>query len=78
MGIEVISGVLGAMLTERPQLGWHMSMIVSLGGFANTKKFNKHQLSLLGLELKDKTDIHEWLHNYSSNKNGLWLPVEEG
>lgn len=74
VGINIISQVLGAMTMERQRLGWHMAMIVSLEGFTKTKKYNRHELSLLGIELKSEDDIKEWLQGYTPNEKGLWLP----
>ena len=34
VGIEVINQVVGAMILEEPEFGWHAAMIVSLGGFS--------------------------------------------
>lgn len=38
VGIQVINEVLGAMITERDQFGWHAGLIVSTGGFTHTPK----------------------------------------
>ena len=62
------------MLTERPTIGWHAAMIVSKAGFRDFRKFNPYQLSLQGIELKDKNDLLKWLDDYEPNERGLWLP----
>jgi hypothetical protein len=74
VGIEIIDKVLGALLLERPEIGWHAAIIVSLGGFKHFRKYSKHKLSLLGLELKNRDDLLHWLEGYRPKKNGLWLP----
>ena len=62
------------MTMERPRLGWHMAMIVSLAGFSETKKLDRYELSLLGIELKSEAAIKEWLQGYTPNEKGLCLP----
>lgn len=76
VGIEVINAVHGAMLLEREKFGCHLAMIVSLGGFPDKMRYSQNRLSLRGVELKDKDDIHEWLRHYRPAKNGLWLPQD--
>ena len=74
VGIQVINGVLGAMITERDQFGWHAGLIVSTGGFRRVRKYTPLELSLRGIEMKDKKDLLMWLEDYQPDKNGLWLP----
>jgi hypothetical protein len=64
------------MLLEREKFGCHLAMIVSLGGFPDKMRYSKNQLSLRGVELKDREDIHEWLRDYRPAKSGLWLPQD--
>lgn len=77
VGITVINEVLGAMLIERETFGWHAGLIIATGGFAKTKKYSPIELSLRGIELKEKNDLLQWLDGYRPNKNGLWLPAPE-
>lgn len=74
IGIQVINEVLGAMITERDQFGWHAGLIVSTGGFRSVRKYTPLELSLRGIEMKDKKDLLMWLEDYQPDKNGLWLP----
>jgi hypothetical protein len=74
VGIEVINQVLGAMIGEKEQFGWHAAMIVSVGGFAEFEKWDRQQLKLKGIELKDKQDLLKWLQDYKESSSGLWLP----
>lgn len=74
VGIEVINQVLGAMIGEREQFGWHAAMIVSVAGFTEFEKWDRQQLKMKGIELKEKSDLLRWLQNYKPNDNGLWLP----
>lgn len=74
IGIEVINQVLGAMLDERPQFGWHAAMIVTLAGKKNLRKYSTEQLALKGVWVKDRTDVLSWLEGYSPSASGLWLP----
>lgn len=75
VGIRVINEVLGAMIRERPRIGWHASMIVTSGGFSEFRQIGKPQLALQGVELKDRDDLLRWLADYRPNKHGLWLPA---
>ena len=77
VGITVINEVLGAMLTERERFGWHAGLIIATGGFTKMKKYSPIELSLRGIELKEKNDLLQWLDGYRPNKNGLWLPAPE-
>jgi len=67
--------VLGACLSERPQFGWHAALIVSVGTFTRTRKFSRTELSLRGVELRDRGDLMDWLQAYELKGNGLWLPA---
>jgi len=75
VGITVINEVVGAMFTERERFGWHVAMIVAVGGFARFEKYSHLELSLRGVELKQKSDLLSWLRGYRPNANGLWLPA---
>ena len=77
VGIQVINEVLGAMITERDQFGWHAGLIVSTGGFRQMRKYTPLELSLRGVEMKDKRDLLMWLEDYQPDKNGLWLPTPQ-
>ncbi|MCP4548525.1 MAG: restriction endonuclease [bacterium] len=74
IGIDVINQVHGSILIERPKFGWHVGMIVSLGGFKKTRKLSREKLSLLGIELRDRQDILRWLGDWRPDRTGLWLP----
>ncbi len=74
VGVQVINEVIGAMLSERERVGWHASIIIATGGFAEPRKFARPELSLRGVDLKDRQDLLRWLDGYKPNKNGLWLP----
>jgi predicted Mrr-cat superfamily restriction endonuclease len=74
VGIEVINTVLGALFTERPQVGWHAGMVVSYGGFKSMMRYTPLQLKLMGLELRSRDDLLRWLSDYRPNRQGLWLP----
>lgn len=74
VGIEVINQVLGAMIGEKEQFGWHAAMIVTVAGFTEFEKWNKEQLKLKGIELKDRDDLLRWLKEYKESESGLWLP----
>jgi len=74
VGVEIIDQVYGAMLNERSQFGWHAAMIVSLVGFKDFRKYNRVELALKGIELKERDDLLRWLNGYKPNKDGLWLP----
>jgi len=77
VGIEVINEVAGATLLERPRHGWTASMIVSVADFTNFRNYTPGSLSLLGVQLKRKEDLLDWLKNYKPNRQGLWLPNPE-
>lgn len=74
VGIEVINQVLGAMIGEKEQFGWHAAMIVTVAGFTDFEKWDRQQLKLKGVELKDRNDLLQWLRDYKEKRNGLWLP----
>ena len=78
VGVEVVDRVYGAMLAERPNFGWHAAMIVSVSGFKEMKKYSIPRLQKLGIELKEKDHILEWLRDYQPHTNGLWLPARSG
>lgn len=75
VGIEVIDQVLGAFLSEREKYGWHAAVIVTASGFTEFEKWNREELRLKGLELRDKNDLISWLDNYQERESGLWLPA---
>jgi DNA-binding CsgD family transcriptional regulator len=74
VGIEVITKVIGALLSERPRYGWHAALVVSKVGFTQMKKFNRPELTMLGIDLKQKEDLLMWLADYKPSASGLWLP----
>lgn len=74
VGIGIINQVLGAFLSEKERFGWHGALIVTVAGFSEFEKWNREELKLKGLELKDKTDLTKWLSDYKECENGLWLP----
>jgi len=78
VGIKVINQVYGAMLEERPRIGWHVGMIVSLYGFQSFQKVTPQELIYKGIELRGREDVIEWLQSYKPNHNGLWLPKPLG
>lgn len=75
LGVTVINEVLGAMFSERDTFGWHAGMIIATGGFTDFRKYSPLEISLRGIELRDKHDLLRWLRGYRPNKNGLWLPA---
>jgi hypothetical protein len=74
IGVDVIDRVFGAMEIERPRHGWHMAMIVSLVGFKDFRKYSRVELSMKGVELKDRDAVTSWLRDYRPTDKGLWLP----
>ena len=74
IGVDVIDRVYGAVQAERPKHGWHMAMIVSLVGFKEFKKYSRVELTLKGIELKDRDAVTSWLRDYRPTDKGLWLP----
>jgi restriction endonuclease Mrr len=74
IGIEVINQVLGAMISERERFGWHAAMIVTQVGYKDFEKWDREELAMKGIELKDRDDLLGWLRGYKQNESGLWLP----
>jgi hypothetical protein len=74
VGVEVVNGVHGAFLRERIKHGWHLGMVVSLGGFKDFKSTSQMELKRLGIELRNGNQVLEWLKEYEPNHEGLWLP----
>lgn len=74
VGVEVVDGVIGAILAERERFGWNLGMIVTITDFKKMKKYNPQQLSMLGIELRNGDDVRRWLQDYQLHKQGLWLP----
>ena len=74
VGVEVIDGVYGAFSQERPRLGWHAAMIVSVAGFKDLRRYTNHELALRGVELRGYDDVKKWLADYKPSDKGLWLP----
>jgi len=74
VGIQVINQVYGAMLIEQPDFGWTAAMLVSLSGYKEFKKIDRHMLDKRNVILKDRNDISLWIDEYIPNKDGLWLP----
>lgn len=75
VGVELIDRVYGAFLAERAQMGWHAAIIVSISGFKDIKKYTPYQLKLMGIELKARNHLLQWLRGYKQRADGLWLPV---
>lgn len=73
VGMEVISQVYGAFALEQPIHGWTLAMIVSLGGFKDTKRLGRSDLELRNLHLKGRKDVLRWLGSYQLAPGGLWL-----
>jgi hypothetical protein len=75
VGIEVIDRVLGTMTREKPSLGWNIGIIVSLAGFKEFRNTNVESLRNLGIYLKGKKEIVDYLRSYTPRPDGgLWLP----
>lgn len=74
VGIEVINSVLGALISERENFGWHAAIIVTTIGFKDIEKWTPYQLRMKGVELKDRDDLLRWLRDYQQKEDGLWLP----
>jgi Restriction endonuclease len=74
VGVEVIDRVHGALLAERARFGWHAAIIVSASGFKAFEKYTLYQLRMMGIELKDRGDLLQWLKDYKQRADGLWLP----
>ena len=77
LGVEVVDHVYGAMVAERPKLGWHAALIVSIHGLRDLKKYSHDNLVNRGIELKDKNDLIRWLGDYEPNGGGLWVPKQQ-
>lgn len=73
IGVEVINQVYGAMVSEREKHGWHVAIILALGGASTTRGFNKDEYRNKGIEIKDKEDLLCWLRDYQPNDNGLYV-----
>ncbi|NVK63131.1 MAG: restriction endonuclease [Flavobacteriales bacterium] len=73
VGIEVINQLIGAISSERLLNGYHVGMIVSISGFKDVNKWSPDQLKYLGVEMRDSTDVNNWLDNYQFSDSGLWL-----
>ncbi len=74
IGVDVIDRVYGAMDIEKPLHGWHLAMIVSVVGFKEIKKYTRLELSMKGVELRDREAVVSWLRDYKPTDRGLWLP----
>lgn len=74
VGAEVVDRVYGAMCNERPRWGWDKAVIVSLQGAKKMRKFTKDDLKLMGIEIRDKGNVVDWLNEYRPGASGLWLP----
>ncbi len=46
IGVEVIDRVYGAMISERPHIGWNAALIVSLVGFKDFRKYDRQDWHL--------------------------------
>jgi len=62
------------MIGEKEKFGWHAAIIVTVAGFTEFEKWDRQQLRLKGIELKDRDDLLIWLRDYKESDNGLWLP----
>ena len=74
VGVQVIDHVYGAMLAERPRMGWHVAMVVSLYGFTSFRQYSRADLLHMGMHLKGRDDLVRWLKEYRPSRSGLWLP----
>ncbi len=74
IGVTVINAVYGAFMQERPAIGWHVAMVVSLAGFRDFARTTHQELALMGVELRDYDTIKMWLSDYRPSDKGLWLP----
>jgi hypothetical protein len=75
VGVQVVDRLLGAVAAERSKQGWHLGMIVSLAGFTDFRKYSNSDIKMLGVELRDESDVVKWLRNYKPSDKGLWLPT---
>lgn len=46
---------------------------VSVVGFKEIKKYSRLELSMTGIELKDRESVVSWLRDYRPTDRGLWL-----
>lgn len=76
IGVEVIDRVYGVMLSERKDFGWSAGMVVSVVGFKKFRKYTVEDIRNLGIFLKDRDDLLQWLNEYKESENGLWIPDE--
>lgn len=74
VGVEVVDRVYGAMHNERSRWGWDKAVIVSLQGAKKMRKYSKDDLKLMGIEIRDKSNVVDWLNEYRPGPSGLWLP----
>ena len=74
VGIEVIQQVWGAMMLEKQRFGWQAAIIVTLGGYKDLQKWTRQQVEMMGVFLKDRSDLLRWLTGYKQSQSGLWLP----
>ncbi len=77
IGVDVIDKVYGAMIQEKPTVGWDAAVIVSVVGFKQLRKYEPKELSAKGIELRGRDDLLRWLEDYEPNENGLWLPAPQ-
>lgn len=74
IGVEVIDRVHGAVTGERSRHGWTAAIIVSIAGFKKFRKYSLSDVANLGIYLKGREDLINWLEEYNQSPNGLWLP----
>ena len=76
IGIEEVRTVHGAMCLEKPIWGWDVGLIVTLSGFKDFRSTNKDDLAKMGIYLKDRKDVIEYLKAYKPRPDGgLWLSM---
>jgi hypothetical protein len=74
VGIEVIDRVLGTLTREKPTFGWNIGLIVSLAGFKNFRATDAESLKKLGVYLKGKEEVLDYLRSYKPRPDGgLWI-----
>jgi hypothetical protein len=73
-GIEIIHQVAGVLFLEREKHEWQHAVIVVPVGFQNIRNYNKNDLKIRGIDLRDKQNLIQSLEGYKPLKNGLWLP----
>lgn len=76
VGVQVIDAVYGAMLLERPKHGWRAAVVVTSHDFTDFRKYRGPQLKNMGILLKDRNDLLQWLSGYTPNSEGLWVPPD--